>query len=273
MNFPCQWLCMLVAIVTMLAPSMAFALGPWTVTLTPMLDPLPIGYCGAIHLTVLDGAGREVPRNPLGQRVTIADFDLTVTSPDGISVAAHQIDTSHVAACGCQGGVVGSVATVTATYPAQALVAAARVPNVAFQKTATFAVAEKKGPVNPPACLTRADPTISALPTTAPPATLATQPTPTPTTSPVAVALPQTAPPVKVSTEYSPGPVMVSVPLSAIGAWYEPGPVMVGVALSAQGAWYEPAPVTATVVLSATGKWIEHALSPTRPLTPAPPSP
>src|SRR5688500_7618392 len=94
---------------------------PWFVTLSQTLDPLAAGFCGAIHLTVFDRAGGEVPRNPLGVRVTMADFDIAVASPDGISVTAQQIDASHWTACACQGASAGAVGTVTATYPSQKL--------------------------------------------------------------------------------------------------------------------------------------------------------
>ena len=42
------------------------AAAPWTVKVTPTLNPLPVGLCAAVHLTVLDAAGREPPRNPQG---------------------------------------------------------------------------------------------------------------------------------------------------------------------------------------------------------------
>src|SRR6185436_8049435 len=110
-----------------------------------------VGFCAAVHLTVFEGAGGEVPRNPTGFRVTMADFDMVV---NGASIVGWRIDPTHWQVCGCQGGSPGTVATITATYPAQALSTPSRVPGVAFQRTATFVLSEKKGPVNPPACLT-----------------------------------------------------------------------------------------------------------------------
>jgi hypothetical protein len=124
----------------------------WTVTVTPTLNPLPIGFCAAVQLTLRDASrGTEPPRNPLGGRVTIADFDMTVTTPEG-SVAGQRVDADHWSACGCQSAVVGTVATVTATYPAQSLPAASRVPGVAFQTRSTFTLAAAKNASNPPAC-------------------------------------------------------------------------------------------------------------------------
>jgi hypothetical protein len=121
------------------------------VTVTPTLDPLPLGMCGAVHLTLLDPVTRDVPRNPQGYRINMADFDMTVSG--GTSAAGHQIDASHFEACGCQGGAAGSTVTVTARYPAQALPAAKRVPGVSIQQSATFVLALPKGTVNPQSCV------------------------------------------------------------------------------------------------------------------------
>jgi hypothetical protein len=125
---------------------------PWTVTLTPTLNPLPVGLCGAIALRVFDEGTRDVPRNPLGFRLTMADFDIALSTPDGRSASIQQIDATHVNACACQGGAVGSTGTVTATYPAQSLAANARIPGVSFQTAAPFTIAAAKGAVNPPSC-------------------------------------------------------------------------------------------------------------------------
>jgi len=67
---------------------------PWTLTVTPTMNPLPVGSCAAVHVTVVDANGREPPRNPLGYRITIADFDMSVVAPDGV-VAGQQIDRSR----------------------------------------------------------------------------------------------------------------------------------------------------------------------------------
>lgn len=147
----------------MLAPGIAVAQKPWTVTLKSTLNPLPIGMCAAIELTILDASGKDAPRNPRGARVTIADFDIAVTTR-GASAVAYQLDPYHWYACGCQGASPGTVGTVTATYPAQALERLSRVRGVAFQETATFVLAEARGRDNPRACLTAGGPKPSAPP-------------------------------------------------------------------------------------------------------------
>jgi hypothetical protein len=280
---------------TVLAPDLTRAQSPWKVTLTPLFDPLPIGYCGAIQIKLVDAAGVDAPRNPSGARVTMADFDIAVTAPDGKSVAAQRIDDYHWSACACQGAAVGTVGTVIATYPAARLDARARVPDVAFQMTAPFTVAAAKGDVNPPPCLTAAAARVlrgaggiaaeglgSAVPlprgaSIAPPIAVAPAPAPVPTGSAVAAggastgtALPETS--AGRAPVYVPGPITVTLALNANGSWYGPSPVAVSLALSAEGSWYEPAPVTVTFDLSATGNWIaEKPSSTTRTLQPAPP--
>ena len=135
----------------LLAPALAAAQGLWDVALT--VDPLPIGSCGRIDLNLFDPATKETPRNPLGSRVTLADFDIAVTTPDGTSAAVKWGDASTVYACGCQGATPGTVATVTATYPSERVAARARVPGVEFQETATFTLREPQGAFNPPECI------------------------------------------------------------------------------------------------------------------------
>jgi hypothetical protein len=156
--------------------------------------------CGAIHLTLWDPIAKDVPRNPLGYRITMADFDMSVS---GASVAGRHIDPSHFQACGCLGGVAGSAATVTATYPAQALPAAARAPNVSFQKTASFVLALPKGMVNPPPCALIA----SAPANPSPPGQLATTPvTRLVPTNPTGMLIGATGHPGQISIAWKPVP-------------------------------------------------------------------
>ena len=88
----------------------------WTVAVTPTMDPLPAGFCAAIRVTVIDAAIGDTPRNPLGYRLNISDFDISVT---GSSVIANRLGATNWESCACQGAAPGSTATVTATYPAK----------------------------------------------------------------------------------------------------------------------------------------------------------
>ena len=93
-----------------------------------------------------------MPRNPAGYRIGQADFDLTVTSPDGQSVVGQPVDAAHWSVCACKDAPAGTTGTITAAYPAQALDRRSRVPGVAIVVTTTFETAAAKGTTNPPGC-------------------------------------------------------------------------------------------------------------------------
>ncbi len=124
---------------------------PWLVTINPLPTPLGVGLCMAVTMNIFNPPpGGDVPRSPTGNRITMADFDM---SASGDFVAGQQVDAYHYVVCGCQGGAAGMVGTATARYPAQGLAANARVPGVAFQRTTTFVLGKRENTVNPPACL------------------------------------------------------------------------------------------------------------------------
>ena len=196
-----RWMAGVVAALGLLLPSGSAAQSPWTVTVTPTLNPLPVGFCGALHLTVFEGLTQEAPRNPLGFRVTLADFDIAVSTP-GQTVVARKIDVSHWETCACQGAGVGTVATVTASYPAQALAPASRVPGVTLQRSATVTLSAPKGKANPSGCVAPAPGTVaSSTPAGASPPTGTVSPPPAPAAPPPAApppapaALPPSPPP------------------------------------------------------------------------------
>jgi hypothetical protein len=168
----------------------------WTVTVNPTMNPLPIGVCAEIRIAALDPGTRDVPRNPRGAYVTIADFDMSVTAPDANSVAGQQIDAYHWSACSCQGAKVGTVATVTATYPARLLATELRVSDVAFQIRATFTIGPPAGTFNPRACTAKSAVAVAPQPTATPTAVsspAAAVATPAPT-APIPVAAPSSPP-------------------------------------------------------------------------------
>ena len=139
----------LVVAAAAIASTLLWAQSPWTVTVTPTLNPLPVGFCSPVQVTVT-APGGDTPRSPSGARVTISDFDMSVT---GSSVIGHQIDASHWQVCACQGATVGSVANVKAVYPAAALTPRARVDGVKFEMAATITLAAAKGALNPAPCV------------------------------------------------------------------------------------------------------------------------
>ena len=179
-------------------------------------------------------------------RVTLADFDITVTTRDGRSAAAQQIDASHWSACACQGGAVGATGTVTATYPAASLDARSRVPDVAFSTTASFSIAEAKGLVNPPACLASEASSAAATAAASSPATRGAG-----TDRPLTMASGPLRP-----TAYSPLNITVEPTFNAAAAWSQPNQVTVSFNLGATGTWSQANQVTVYFDLSAVGNWV-----------------
>jgi hypothetical protein len=135
-----------------LVAQQATKVSPWAVSLVPTMNPLPIGSCGAVWLTLKDSTGQDAPRNPAGNRVTLADFDLSVAGATPLAVASAYNGPTNWSVCGCQGAKVGSSAVVTASYPKKSLSQAARVKGVTITQTATFKLRRRMGVSDPPAC-------------------------------------------------------------------------------------------------------------------------
>ena len=62
----------MLACAILLAPTLTSAQAPWTVTITPTLNPLPIGLCGAVQIQLVDASGNARPRNPAGYMMGLA---------------------------------------------------------------------------------------------------------------------------------------------------------------------------------------------------------
>ncbi|MEP6689802.1 MAG: fibronectin type III domain-containing protein [Gemmatimonadaceae bacterium] len=135
----------------------------WTVTLMPSVTAIPIGSCSAVGIDLRDASGKEGPRNPAGQRVSLADFDMSVSAASGSSAAGSYNGATSWSACGCQGSAVGALATITATYPARLLADRARVPGVAFQSSISVPLAAARGANNPSACTATTTTTIASV--------------------------------------------------------------------------------------------------------------
>jgi hypothetical protein len=157
----------LVLAIVIASPSVALAQSPWAVVVTPTMDPLPIGVCGAVRLSILDASGKEAPRNSSGARVTIADFDMSVTADDRRAVVGNRIDDFHWSVCACQSAKVGSSATITARYPAAALAERARVPDVNIETSAPVTIKAAMGAQEPAGCAkAKAEQSVAQAPPT-----------------------------------------------------------------------------------------------------------
>jgi hypothetical protein len=126
--------------------------GPWLVTVQPSVSALGIGSCSAVSLTIRDSTGKTTPRNPAGTLVSIADFDMSATTANGVDVVGKYDGARFFSACACQSGTVGEAATITAKYPGSQLDPKARVPRAEMQVTAPITLAKPVGAANPPGC-------------------------------------------------------------------------------------------------------------------------
>ena len=63
-----------------------------------------------------------------GTLVSIADFDMSATSANGVDVVGEDDGRRFFSACACQSGTVDEAATITTKYPGSQLDPKARVP-------------------------------------------------------------------------------------------------------------------------------------------------
>lgn len=143
--------CALLFLAGLALPDPLPAQSPWTVTLAPAMNPLPLGFCSAVSLSLFDPARKDFPRTPRGLRVGITDFDLAIASPGQAFIGRYNGPAAWFV-CACQSSPVGTSGVITATYPAAALDPKARIPGVAFQVQAAITSAAPKGTSNPPEC-------------------------------------------------------------------------------------------------------------------------
>jgi hypothetical protein len=122
---------------------------PWTVSIQPATNFVPIGNCLAVYIDLFDAAKKDIPRNPTGQRVSIADFDWTAT---GNAAVGKYNGPNSWSVCACPGAAVGSTVHVMATYPAAMLPEKAKVPGLAFQSYIELPVAKAPGTNVPAGC-------------------------------------------------------------------------------------------------------------------------
>lgn len=168
----------------------------WAASLSGV-QPLGNGECRPVYIDLKDSTGKDWPRRPDGQRVSLADFDMTA-SPADVAVGLYSGAASW-SVCACQGAAVAAAITVTATYPADKLASKLRVPGVAFTTSLPVTV---KGPVGnsfiAPGCPPAARGVATSAMTAAPQQTAATQSTMVPAraqaVAPAATAAPAATP-------------------------------------------------------------------------------
>lgn len=122
---------------------------PWTVSIRPATNFAPIGNCVAVYIDLFDAAKKDIPRNPIGQRVSIADFDWTAT---GNAAVGKYNGPNAWTVCPCPAAAVGSTIHVMATYPAASLPDKSKVPGLAFQSYIELPISKAPGTNVPAGC-------------------------------------------------------------------------------------------------------------------------
>lgn len=125
---------------------------PFTATVSMTRKVLAVGECSAVSLALKDASTQEWPRGPNGTLVSMADFDLSVSAPAARSAVGQYDGPNSFAVCACPKAPVGTVATVTATYPSKWIAPKVRVPGVSFATTTSAPIAAGSSSGDPPGC-------------------------------------------------------------------------------------------------------------------------
>ena len=225
---------------------------PWTVAISPSATTVAVGNCQLVYIDLTDETGKDRPRRPGGMRVSLADFDWSASGEQPGAAVGKYDGPNSWSVCACQGAVVGSLITITATYPAASLPDKVRVPGLAFRSTTHLPIHAPYGTSNPAGCDaapvapvvvavgTLAPPTMASvngrtLPPSAIPITTPTGARPVGTTNPTGAIPPSgTAAPPATPAPAGPPPNLVDVtgnPAEAVVTWSAPystnGPVTV----------------------------------------------
>ena len=181
---------------------------PWIVAINPSANAVPIGGCQGVYIDVKDGSGKANARNPMGRLIGMQDFDWTAT---GAAVGIYDGPNAW-AVCACPTAVEGTTINVSATYPAQSLPDAAKVPGLAFRSYIDLPVAAKRGSGNPAGCDALKTTTVAiSVPGGTPPRP--TGPVASPTPTPTAPPAPTTAPTTSATpTSSTPAPTSPAPP-------------------------------------------------------------
>lgn len=214
---------------------------PWTVAIRPSANTVAIGNCQLVYIELTDETGKDRPRRPGGMLVGLADFDWSAAGEQPNAAVGNYDGPNLWSVCACQGAVVGSPVTITATYPAASLAEKARVPGLAFRSTTQLPIHAAYGTSNPKGCGappsapvvaavigTPLPPAMTSLPgSTLPPGAVATDARPSNPSSPTGPPPPSgiAAPPPAGSAPAGPAPSLVSVngsPAEAVVTWSAP---------------------------------------------------
>ena len=226
----------------------------WTVAIQPSATTVAVGNCQLVYIELTDETGKDRPRRPGGMRVSLADFDWSAAGEQPNAAVGNYDGPNSWSVCACQGAVVGSSITITATYPAASLPEKVRVPGLAFRSTTHLPIHEAYGRSNPKGCgAPPSAPTVAAVTGTVMPPAMASLPGSTLPPGAVPVNTPTNARPSAPSSPTGPPPPSgIAAPPAAGSAPAGPAPSFVDVVgnpaeavvtWSAPATYNTPAPV------------------------------
>lgn len=125
---------------------------PWSITIRPSAADVAIGSCQLVYIDVMDDRAKDRARGPNGLRIGLADFDWIADGAQPNQAVGLYDGPNAWSVCACQGAVVGSPITITATYPAASLADKLRVQGLAFRSTAQLPIRASRGNSNPKGC-------------------------------------------------------------------------------------------------------------------------
>lgn len=99
-----------IAIVPLL-PHVALAQGPWAAALSVGRKALGVGECSAVLLDLNDPATKKWPRGPNGSRVSMANFDFTVSAPAERAAVGKYDGANSFAVWACPKAPAGSISS------------------------------------------------------------------------------------------------------------------------------------------------------------------
>ncbi|MBA2685830.1 MAG: hypothetical protein H0U66_15195 [Gemmatimonadaceae bacterium] len=106
---------------------------PFGAEIQPSANFVSIGSCKYVSIDLYDEVTKDVPRNLVGNRIGLSDFDWVATGKRADAAVGRYDGPNNWKVCACQAAVVGTTIKVTAQYPALTLPAKKQMPGLAFR--------------------------------------------------------------------------------------------------------------------------------------------
>ncbi len=137
---------------------------PWRVEIYPSSNVVAVGSCQAVYIDLFDASAKDIPRNLVGQRVGLANFDWVATGKRSDAAVGVYDTPNNWKVCACQAAAVGTTINITVQYPARALPPKAQMPGLAFRASIELPVIGARGTNNPKGCDALASMAVASAP-------------------------------------------------------------------------------------------------------------